>query len=417
VRFLQENMSDPNNSDNDILCVKNVHTATTVSVNNCSQKPQLRCAEGWKEKLRVSGWESQYESVNKMLTFLRVRKIGSETTKESYCKGLAIFCNFANTTPDELAKMPKKKIKKLMDGFVEDFRKRGKSPKYINNILYMIKTFLLVNGRKIRIPTLYIPSRREVENEYVPTVEEVLRMIEIARGWKNKAAIGLGAFSGLRNSTVRALRYGDIKEELEKGVKNLCIKVYPDMKKIVPGACKGNITYYTFTIERVTQYLKLYVEEKKREFGELRDDDLLFNSEWSRLPKEERRKKPLSEAMLLKIVKNAAKEAGLEEEKCNKITFHSLRKTFQAFLRNQPAHLKLDYRDEEFLMGHVIGGSAEYYYRPKIEELRRKFSKMVVDFSEQIQMVIKCEEIDEYLRKGWKAKLVLPDGRIVVERG
>jgi hypothetical protein len=59
----------------------------------------------------------------------------------------------------------------------------------------------------------------------------------------------------LRNSTLRAIRYKDVADELEKDYSNITIPVYPEMKDLEPNACKGGIPYYTFTCDEATQAL------------------------------------------------------------------------------------------------------------------------------------------------------------------
>ncbi|MEM2400898.1 MAG: hypothetical protein QW305_06875 [Candidatus Bathyarchaeia archaeon] len=48
------------------------------------------------------------------------------------------------------------------------------------------------------------------------------------------------------------------------------------MKEVVPNACKGNIRYYTFTIEKATKVLKRYIEKRKQIFGDIEDDEPFF---------------------------------------------------------------------------------------------------------------------------------------------
>jgi hypothetical protein len=63
--------------------------------------------------------------------------------------------------------------------------------------------------------------------------------------------------SVLRNSTLRALHYGDIKEELEAGIALLLIDIKPDILKArVHIAAKGRIPYYTFISKKGKLSLK-----------------------------------------------------------------------------------------------------------------------------------------------------------------
>jgi hypothetical protein len=73
-------------------------------------------------------------------------------------------------------------------------------------------------------------------------------MAYAAGSTRNQALVLATYTSGLRNSTLRALRYKDVKAELAQRFDVIKVPVYPAMKDVDPGACKGNITYYTFKL-------------------------------------------------------------------------------------------------------------------------------------------------------------------------
>ena len=401
-----------------------VHSDTTAPLKASTPKPQRRSAGSkWEKAFGISGWTSSYRSVNNLLMYLKTRKSGSEATRKTYCSILYWFCNRFNADPDDLVTMPKSRIEEMIGVMIEELREKDRSLNYIRTVVDAMRTFFRVNGfegeAKLKVSSPSVPPRYRKRGEYVPTPGEALRMAEAAGSLRNKAMILLMAFSGLRVSTLLALRYKDVKDELEQGIKNLCIKVYPDMKKVVPNACKGNIRYYTFTVRQATETLKLYLEERKRTFGGITDDEPVFNSNYNQICREKRTTKPVGIRQVQRIVKAAAKKAGLK--RWREVTPHTLRKTFQSFMRNQPETLRMDIRDQEFLFGHILEGSMDNYYDwGKIEELRKKFSRMIPDPSKATgrtkQKVISSGDIEKYLQDGWLVKLGLPDGRVVVER-
>jgi len=394
---------------------------TTVSQNDNSAILQCRRTEIWERVLKIDGWSSSYRSVNNLLTYLGIRKSGSEAARKTYSSIIYRFCARFNVDPDTLVKMPKNRIKEMVEEIIKEMRKKGRSLWYIATTVNVLKTFFRVNGlNNIEVSPPSIPPRYSKRSEYIPTPSEALKMAEVAGNLRDKSMILLMAFSGLRVSTLLALRYKDVKDELEKGVENVQIKVYPEMKEVVANACKGNIRYYTFTIKKATKTLKLYIEERKRAFGDIEDDEPLFITNYNQIRKEMRRKRPLSARQVNRIVKNAAKAAGLE--RWREVTPHSLRKTFQSFLRNQPEATRLDIRDQEFLFGHVMEGSMDFYYDwGKVEELREKFSKMIPNPSKakvgkkKKQKIIDVNEVENYLENGWIVRFKLPDGRMIVE--
>ena len=155
----------------------------------------------------------------------------------------------------------------------------------------------------------------------------------------------------------------------------LKIPVYPEMKQVVPDACKGNVPYYTFITQEAIDALKAHLVELEAQIGRLGDDDVIFNG-WkrNRYLRESRHKMGRSTMMLL--VKNAARRAGLE--RWMDVHPHCLRKAFESALREDNADgRKLDVKTQEFLLGHILPGSQENYYdRSKVDWLRKEYAKL-----------------------------------------
>jgi integrase len=73
---------------------------------------------------------------------------------------------------------------------------------------------------------------------------------------------------------------------------------------------------------------------------------------------------PVSKNGLDHMVKRAAKNSGVSQ--WMNVTSHSLRKAFESDLRNN----RLDVKDQEFLMGHILPGSQDVYYdKSRVEDL------------------------------------------------
>jgi integrase len=69
-------------------------------------------------------------------------------------------------------------------------------------------------------------------------------------------------------------------------------------------------------------------------------------------------------------VKRSARNAGIDGWK--NVYPHCLRKAFESALRNN----RLDYKDQEFLMGHILPGSQDTYYdRSKVNTLRNRYAQ------------------------------------------
>ena len=327
--------------------------------------------------LRVKGWKSTYRSVNNLLLHL-MRKSRSEGSKRLYLWHLFKFCEYAHKKPNQLVKMRRNQIEKLVQEYADSLL--DVSPRYSNLAIAILRTFFRVNGFKrakaLDLETYHAPPRFRITPEYVPSKSEVYRMADSAGSLRNRAIILVLFSTGLRNSTLRALCFQDIKEELRKGYINIMIPVYPEMKERIPNACKGRIPYYTFTCDEATEALKLYIKERQEKYGNIEDDEPLFISEYNQIHKSERRKKPLTSRELQIIVKQAAKKAGISQWKA--IHPHSLRKAYETVLHSPTIDGgNLDIKIQEFFMGHILPGSQDPYFdRSKVEYLRTQYSRL-----------------------------------------
>jgi integrase len=335
----------------------------------------------WETYLKVLGWKSEYRSVNNLLRFLKNRRIGSEGSRGTFCFALRNFCKQTGKTPEELVILSKGEVESLIEDFALEKKESGCCPRSINTLLSNLQSFFKANGfrneRELNIEFFHQPARSRSRPEYIPTLEEASRMAECSKTLRDKTVILLFTFSGLRNSTLRGLRFGDVREELQRGEENILIRIYPDMKRLVNAACKGSIGYFTFACKKVTDTLRLYVAELRDNMGEIPDDSPLFPSGYNQLPRADRFKRPVSARQLQTIIKEAAKRAGLRDWKI--VHCHCLRKTFETLLRSRLKDgTRLDFQDQVFLMGHILpGGLDPYYDKGKIEDMRRKYSKLV----------------------------------------
>lgn len=326
----------------------------------------------WEEFLKVDGWRSQFVSVDKILRHY-ARRVKSERTRENFCSTLMLFCKHCKTDPDALVALSSQEVSRYSQDFTDSLTDRGFSVRYVNVCQAFLKTFFKENGfvgeKELRVERYHQPARYRKKPEYVPTPEEIYRMGYAAGSAKNRAMILALYTSGVRNSTLRALRYRDVKDELIRGREVVKIPVYPEMKQTDEGACKGNIPYYTFVSQEAAQALKEYLDERKQVSGEMVDEELLFCSNSNQVSRKDQRLTPVSRNGLERMVKRAARLANVKQWR--DVTPKSLRKAFESALRNN----RLDPKDQEFLMGHILPGIQDPYYdSSKTEELRTKYS-------------------------------------------
>ncbi|MGA2200215.1 MAG: tyrosine-type recombinase/integrase [Nitrososphaerales archaeon] len=331
--------------------------------------------------LKATGWKSEYRSVQKLLNHL-ARRIKSEGSRESYLSWLYRFCRKVGKDPEQIIAMDPSSIRETVQDFVDDCG--ASNPETGNLARAALTAFLKSNGfdggdrNVIRIRGFFSPARKAIEmSDYVPTREEIYRMAGTGRvnNIRDRAAVLVLYTSGLRQGTLRALRYRDIRQELQDGVVPLKIPVYPEMKQVVSDACKGNVPYYTFITQEAIDALKAHLGELEAQIGRLGDDDVIFNG-WKRNRYLRESRPKMGRSTMMFLVKNAARRAGLE--RWMDVHPHCLRKAFESALREDNADgRKLDVKTQEFLLGHILPGSQENYYdRSKVDWLRKEYAKL-----------------------------------------
>ncbi len=328
----------------------------------------------WEDFLQINGWDSNFQSVNRLLRHYQ-RKTRSEHTRANACQTVKALSDFADKGPDDLVTLSPSKASSLVQDFVDSLANKKCSTRYVNVSLAYLKTFFNVNGFKgskaLEVERHYQPSRYRKRDEYIPTSDEIYKMAYASGSTRNKALVLALYTSGLRNSTLRAILFQDVKDDFENGREILKVPVYAEMKKVANGACKGNIPYYTFFSRETVEAISQYLEKRKKSFGNTGDNEPLFASSSKNLVPDLRRKTPVMKKTLENLVKRAARDVGVK--KWNFVSPHCLRKAFESALRNSG----MDTKDQEFLMGHILPGSQDTYYdKTKIEDLRRKYAQV-----------------------------------------
>jgi integrase len=262
--------------------------------------------------------------------------------------------------PDRYVRLSRKKVEGDLQDYLDRMKSRGLSIRHVNICHAYLATFFEQNGfrkeKELEVERYHQPARYRKRAEYIPTVQEAEEMVENAGSPKMRAAIACLYTSGLRNSTLRALLYRDVKKELEAGLEVIRLPVYHEMKRIDPDACKNDVPYYSFISKDASRILRTYVSEVRRKLGEIDDQMPLFTGE--RVDGEVTHMK----ARTLQVaVHEAARKAGIKEWKS--VYPHCLRKTFQSVLRSEYSDGgRMDPKDQEFLIGHILPGSQDAYY-------------------------------------------------------
>ncbi|MEM2904197.1 MAG: hypothetical protein QW587_00465 [Candidatus Bathyarchaeia archaeon] len=96
-----------------------------------------------------------------------------------------------------------------------------------------------------------------------------------------------------------------MKEELREGVIPVLVKVYPEMKQVVPDACKGRVPYFVFMAKEAVEALNAYLADREDRVGPLEDGQVLFCSGYNTIPKERRPYVPLNMTAPEKFLRKA----------------------------------------------------------------------------------------------------------------
>lgn len=324
-------------------------------------------------------WRSGYDSVQKLLNHLS-RYTKSESSRVRYLNHLRQFCEWSALKPDQLVSLQKERVEALVQGFVDELAGLDRSRAYVNSVIKRLRTFFRANGIKdLDLKTYFVPTRYRKKPEYIPTKDEVHAIASAAGSPRNRALVLALWSSGLRVSTLTALNYGDVAQELEEAKPCILVRVYPEMKSRVADACKGSIPYHTFICSEAIEALRTYLRDREEKYGPISDDDPLFHSEWNLWDRDVRTRKRLGRRAIAQIIRRGARLAGIP--KWMHITPQSMRKSFESVLRSPTLDRgRMDKGTQEFLFGHILPGSQDTYYdKTKIEFHRTEYMKL--DFS------------------------------------
>jgi site-specific recombinase XerD len=222
---------------------------------------------------------------------------------------------------------------------------KGRSPGRLHGYAKHIRTFYRVN--EVEVPRPDLPRPTVVRKDRAPKPEELERLLEVG-DLREKAIMSMLALGGFREGTLVRLRYGHVKEDLEKGLSLIHIHVEPEITK-------GKYhDYDTFLGAEAADALKLYLNARRKGLIDRRipREEIMDESPLLR-DHQTKEVRPIGEKQLYKLIHRLYSRLGLLKAGQNggyDLRVHSLRKFFKTQL--MALGVQSDYVD--YMMGHTV---------------------------------------------------------------
>ena len=230
-----------------------------------------------------------------------------------------------------------------LNAYLAELQDDGLKPGPVNNNIKSVKTFYRVNGVKIELSEPL--SKRVVYKDRAPKPEELAKLLNIA-DLRERTIITMLALGAFREETLSKLQYRHVREDLENNLTPIHIHIEAEITK-------GKYhDYDTFIGAEAAQFLKLYIEQRRKGTDKippetLTDQSPLIRDERSRTPKS------VSSKQIRKLVHHLYLKANLIKQlngRMYDLRVHSLRKYFKTQLL--ALGVQPDYVD--YMMGHTV---------------------------------------------------------------
>ena len=252
----------------------------------------------------------------------------------------------------------------FLNDYLAELQDDGLKPSSVNNCIKAVKTFYRVNGVEVKLSEPLV--HKTVYKDRAPKPEEITLMLNKA-AIRESFVIAAIATGGFREGTFAKLKYRHVREDLEANRVPIHIHVEAAITK-------GKYhDYDTFINAEASQFLKQYIEDRKRGTRNMPPEELTDDSPLIRNSCVGDRVLGVSEKTISKIVHDLAVSTKiakkLPESWMYSIRTHSLRK----FFRTQMSAVKLDSEIINYMMGHTVD-TYEDVQSLGVETLRNMYS-------------------------------------------
>ena len=399
------------------------------------------------------------------------RRRSSMAAADVSLRRLGAFCVQHKTTPTKLVRLSQRKIEDILLDYVDWAENKGYAGSYINNTVKHIKNWCKFNHKKIEadIKVRGKDDTPSLRDKVVPD-QEALKRIFIVGTKQKRVCCALMAHAGVREEVIGyydgkdGLVVGDIVD-LEIKDDKISFKNIPAMIVVRPKLNKVGHQYFTFIGEEACRYIKEYLEDRMKKGEEI--------TKASPLVTPKLRMKPFIKSQNVgDAVRSSIRKAGINT------TPNLLRSYFDMQLMQAESKgcVIRDYRvfwfshkgdmenryttNRNNLPTHIIDDMREAYKKSQkflrtdqpagantedlLKEMRREIL-MVMDFKEKDieelmspdlsndefkdllkkkrdsinndsqQKIISMNIADNYVSRGWKVVMGLPNDKVVVE--
>ncbi len=341
-------------------------------------------------------------------------------TVKLYTRAFREFCQLVSLTPDELlaraeTEQGKQYVHDAAKRFYQHLQSQGLSSWTCTVYYAAVRSFFTWNDRPLgRMPEKFA-GHTQYESDRVLAPQEVAKMIDMAVTVRDKAIISFLHQSAQRAGILTALRYGDIRNQLEKNILPIVI----DVKGVLLNAQGANVnkkeTRYKFAIGKETvDYLKRMIEQRREAGEQITDDSWLFIGQ---------RGAPIDLDVIMRTVNKAAEKAGIQSTRTigktrdgkvkrkHEVHSHVFRRTWKGAMREAGV---TDADLLNFMIGHefAYGGAYDKY---SAEYIRKEYAKaeprLTVMVSPEVAMTLERDSlVNEYVQaKGRRPEQDFPE--------
>ena len=350
------------------------------------------------------------------------------SSSEPYLHYLKRFCEYTGLNPEQIlknAKTDKESVHDTLKAFRRKLESQGNSSNTLQQAYMSVRSFLNWNGVKLDKTPRAFKGRVRYESDRVLEPHEVARMISFAQSTRDKALISM-LCHGQRVGVLPALRYGMIREQLEKQVNPIVVDVKGDLidEKGI-NVNKESVPYRFAFVKETADLLRQMIEERRDAGEPIDDESWLFRSYATRVkgilvPQRVASNKPgppVKSDFVSEIVLESAIKAGIQVKRLigtmingkQKVKYEVHAHVFRRFWKKQLKRAGITDNDLlDFMMGHTLsfGGA---YDRFDADYIRNEYAKAEPYLTVMVNPEIQELQEEERLKNDLKNKNIDAD--------